>query len=179
MAGDEKVPDDLVREAARAMRVTPREMLGAGDYAQVWRATRERTSYALKVWEPNTLDAQEEHDALLRRAEALGFHDFMPRLIESGWGVSLVEYREGEELDRWVRTARPDQKAEVAARLVRFVDRMQRVGFDHGDLNTGNILVGPGLVVTLIDPLGAPRHTNMEGLAEVIEAMLLADAKPW
>lgn len=184
----------LAEQHAATFQVVLGPKLGGGDCAEVYRVDAGPWSggkhqyRALKVWRiakaakadgtivaSHSAPIQETHDYALRSATLLDLHDFMPRLLDSRPGASLIEYRAGVPLWKWAQTASPEAKADVAARLVRFVARMDLAGFRHGDLNSGNVLVSTRRVVTVIDPYPTRPETNMEGLAALLRDLITGE----
>lgn len=159
-------------------RLTPRRLLGFGSYAQVWLATQARQRFALKVWDVAPRHVQAGHDKQLRRATELGFGDFMPRLVRSCEGASLLEYRAGVRLCDWVMTATIEERCDVADRVAGLVARWDAAGFKHGDLSDENVLVGKGCVVTIIDPHHPSTCSNMTGLINVMHTLIRGEPAP-
>ena len=185
---------ELAEQHAAAFHVELGAKLGGGDCAAVYRVEAGPWSggkhqyRTLKVWRPAkaakadgtiyegpSLPMQKAHDNALRRAVELDLHDFMPRLLDTRPGASLIEYRPGIPLWKWVQTASAYARSEVAERLVELVARMNSARFMHGDLNSGNVLVSAHRVVTVIDPYPTRPETNMQGLAGLMCVLITSE----
>ncbi|MCE6997168.1 hypothetical protein LZG04_20520 [Saccharothrix sp. S26] len=162
-------PDCFVAEELRGLRLVTHPLYGipmpaAGTSAVVFKATAGAEAQALRFFTRDDVSSSERYGALWEHFTAHRLESVvaLPRWIDDGvrvngrvWPVVRMQWVEGHTLNRHVdelvERADTTSLSALAGSWRGLVTRIQRAGFAHGDLQHGNVLVGRGGELTLVD----------------------------
>jgi hypothetical protein len=136
----------------------------SGNAAVVFRATVAGRDQALRFFIQEDVSEKRRYTALDRHFYTNGLADCVARttwvdeairIDDRWWPMVQMEWVDGETLDAHVRALAGRRDAAALDRLAltwrRQVQRLQAAEFAHGDLQHGNILVGPAGELRLVD----------------------------
>ncbi|MGU3452414.1 AAA domain-containing protein [Methylobacterium fujisawaense] len=144
------------------------ETFRESDRVDSWLSTRDGGAVVVKLWKQAAWgDLRREGGRILAFLDrAAGMRtDRPPGLPEVrdvmwlGDGIVVVQdYAEGVTLDAAMRDGPPPWESAraalaIAATLIEVVDELHERGIGHGDLKPGNVVLGPGGEIVLIDAL--------------------------
>lgn len=147
--------------------------LVAGRYAAVVRMSGPRGVWALRVFTSPPVDEAQRYPALeaFVRAHPLPFlvrAEYRPQGITvagQAYPVVLMPWVEGTTLEQWL-DADPGRAASLVAAWRRLTGALAAAGMAHGDLQAGNIMVGPGgLVLVDYDSVEVPQGPTQRRIA--------------
>lgn len=139
----------------------------AGNFAQVYELRNARSRWAVKCFTRSSSDLQRRYATIAESITKVNvpyfveFRFLSDEMLVNGKRYPIVKmaWVEGQSLDRYVETNlhRPQLLLQLAAQLVKMVTDLEKSGIAHGDLQHGNILIGPdGLKLVDYDGLFVP-----------------------
>jgi tetratricopeptide (TPR) repeat protein/predicted Ser/Thr protein kinase len=149
-----------------------RQHVASGGMGDVYRAVRVddyRQTVAVKVIRPGLADDELRQRFRTERQVLAGLnHPNVVRLLdggatEDGLLYFVMEYIDGEPLDRWCARRRPALREQLRLLLevARAVDYAHQQGVIHRDLKPGNVLVTPAGVAKITD-FGLAKRLDQE-----------------
>lgn len=166
------------RSTSDDARFTWHEILGAGDYGEVWRATDTKLGREVAIKCISHAATTRASDALaharalapLNHPNIVVVYEVLEHILQpqtDGYCDAVVmEHVQGAALDDWLRTAGPSQPpSTIQATCVGMLDALQYLhekSMLHGDLHAGNVLItqaGAKLIDVVTSSLARSRAT--------------------
>ena len=137
-------------------------MLSAGAFGVAFRVSIGAERWAVKCFTREVRELRERYESVSSYLETIGWPDFVVRFkyfergirVAAKWyPVLKMEWVDGQSIDSFLEEHRcqPEILESLAAEWTSIIDALRAKSIAHGDLQHGNILVGAGEKVTLID----------------------------
>jgi predicted Ser/Thr protein kinase len=149
------LPDHEVKEAEEKLKTQPAQasqagqVIGKGGTASV---TDNGDGTATKTFRKEGFGSPDREAKALAELNSLGV-ECVPKLVSHEPGSNSIRMQkiDGVTLDRFLKTASPDQIAKVQVAVDKAFNDLKRVGKTSIDYKTDNIMVTPGGKIYIID----------------------------
>ena len=156
-------------------RIGTLDVVGKGYVGVVVLAKKRRNVMALKI---RRLDSQREEmrneAVLLKLANQVGVG---PKLLDSSKNFLLMEFLEGEKIGEWIKNlggrGSVSKLKEVIRKVLEECYKLDKEGFDHGELSSISKHVIVGKKITLIDFESGSKKRKVSNVTSATQAFFI------